>query len=69
MKFKIMSCNVNGIMACARHGFLDRLNEEKPHVICLQETKANVDQLYQELLEPKGYHYRIHRHGGKRGTV
>ncbi|MBK25546.1 MAG: exodeoxyribonuclease III [Halobacteriovorax sp.] len=54
-KYKLMSWNVNGIRACVRHGFLDWLQEEKPHVICLQETKAHVEQLEEEVLAPKGY--------------
>lgn len=55
MKLKIMSWNVNGIRACVRHGFLDWLQEEKPHILCLQETKAHTFQLDEEVLAPKGY--------------
>jgi len=52
---KIATWNVNGIRAAARKGFLDWLNQERPNIVCLQETKAHPDQLDPELREPKGY--------------
>lgn len=52
---KIATWNVNGIRAAARKGFLDWLNEERPNIVCLQETKAHPDQLDPELREPPGY--------------
>ena len=55
MKYKLYSWNVNGIRACAKKGFLDFLNKEKPDVLCVQETKAHPEQLDEELKCPKGY--------------
>ncbi|MFC1770891.1 exodeoxyribonuclease III [Candidatus Margulisiibacteriota bacterium] len=52
---KIISWNVNGIRACARKGFLDYLKQEEPDIICLQEIKANEDDLEINLAEPSGY--------------
>ena len=53
---RIISWNVNGIRAVHKKGFLDWFNEERPDILCIQETKANRDQLPSELLEIDGYH-------------
>ena len=42
---KFISWNVNGIRAVYKKGFLDWFNKESPDFLCLQETKAHVDQL------------------------
>ena len=55
MKFKIGSWNVNGLRACHKKGFLEWLNTEKPHILGLQEIKANVEQLPEELTKLKKY--------------
>ena len=52
---KIISLNLNGIRAAHRKGFLDWLYKESPDVICFQETKAQVDQLSDELIKPNDY--------------
>ena len=44
---KLISWNVNGLRAVLRKNFLDYLAEEKPDVLCLQETKATPDQVEQ----------------------
>lgn len=51
----IVSWNVNGIRAVSRKGFLEWLQKTKPDILCLQETKAHVEQLTDEVLKPKGY--------------
>ena len=53
---KILCWNVNGIRAARRSGFLEWLYREFPDIICLQETKANPNQLDEDLREPQGYH-------------
>jgi len=53
---KIISYNVNGIRAAQKKGFFDWLQEESPDIICLQESKAQPDQLTEEMLSPEGYH-------------
>jgi len=53
---KLLSWNVNGIRAIKGKGFLEWLYQESPDVLCLQETKAQPDQLDADLLEPQGYH-------------
>ena len=39
-----------------RKGLVDWLKSESPDVICLQETKANKDQVEFDLIENLGYH-------------
>ena len=51
----LISWNVNGIRAAQRKGFLEWVAEERPDVICIQETKAHPEQLDPALLEPEGY--------------
>ena len=53
---KILSWNVNGIRALAKKGFLDWLSGESPDILCLQETRAQPEQLGDDLLNPAGYH-------------
>ena len=53
---KFLCWNVNGIRAAQRKGFLEWLHRESPDILCLQETKANPEQLDKDLLEPDGYH-------------
>ena len=42
---RIVSWNVNGIRACMTKGFMDFVNDVKPDILCLQETKIN-EELY-----------------------
>jgi exodeoxyribonuclease III len=51
----LISWNVNGVRAAVRKGFLDWLEKTGPDIICIQETKAHVDQLTEEVLQPNGY--------------
>jgi exodeoxyribonuclease-3 len=54
---KIYSWNVNGIRAVAEKGFLDWLEDEKPDILCLQEIKANEEDLDRELTKIDGYYF------------
>ena len=42
---KFISWNVNGIRAAIRKGFMDFIDEYKPDILCLQETKAQPEQV------------------------
>lgn len=53
---KIVSWNVNGLRSVSKKGFGDWLKKENPDVVCLQEIKAQKEQLTSELLKPKGYY-------------
>ena len=57
---KIISYNVNGIRAAIGKGFADWLATEAPDVICLQETKAQLEQIDVTLFENLGYHGYFH---------
>jgi exodeoxyribonuclease-3 len=45
----IISWNVNGLRAVAKKGFLDWFKDVSPDILCLQEIKAQEDQLTFEL--------------------
>jgi exodeoxyribonuclease-3 len=64
---KIFSYNVNGIRAAVKKGFVDWLNENNPDIICLQEIKANMDQLDLKLFEKIGYKYNYWFSAQKKG--
>ncbi len=53
---RLLSWNVNGIRAIKGKGFLAWLQKESPDILCLQETKASLEQLDADLKEPPGYH-------------
>ena len=53
---KVLCWNVNGIRAVRGRGFLEWLQKESPDILCLQETKAHLEQLDKDLREPYGYH-------------
>jgi exodeoxyribonuclease-3 len=42
---RIISFNANGIRSAATKGFFDWFGAQRADVLCLQETKAQVDQL------------------------
>jgi exodeoxyribonuclease-3 len=55
-EIKILCWNVNGIRAAAGKGFLEWLQRESPDILCLQETKAQPDQLSEAIRDPGDYH-------------
>ena len=52
---RIISVNVNGIRAAYRKNFFTWLQKQDADIVCVQETKAQVDQLTDEIIKPKGY--------------
>jgi exodeoxyribonuclease-3 len=54
---KIISWNVNGIRAIAKKSFFNDLLTMDPDIICIQETKANDDQVRETLKSLGGGHY------------
>jgi len=52
---KIISYNVNGIRAALKKDFDKWLSQENPDIVCIQETKAQPDQIDSELFEKLGY--------------
>ena len=57
---RIFSWNVNGVHAIEKKGFLEWIDQEDPDIICIQETKAKVEQLGSSLIEDHGYHTYWH---------
>ena len=64
---KIVSYNVNGIRAALKKGFIDWLKSANPDVICLQEIKAQEDQLDLSVFEAAGYGYHYWFSAQKKG--
>jgi exodeoxyribonuclease-3 len=64
---KIISYNVNGIRAALKKGFIDWLKSANPDVICLQEIKAQEDQLDLSIFEAAGYSYNYWFSAQKKG--
>ena len=52
---KIISYNVNGIRAALTKGLLEWMKEEKPEVLCIQETKAQPGQVDTNQFRQLGY--------------
>jgi exodeoxyribonuclease-3 len=53
---KILSFNVNGIRAIMQKNFADDMRNQDPDIICLQETKATVEQVKEVAAKLDGYH-------------
>lgn len=53
---RVISCNVNGIRAAESKGFFVWLKQQNAEVICVQETKAQTEQLSAKVFWPKGYY-------------
>ena len=64
---KIASYNVNGIRAALNKGFIEWLQQADPDVICLQEIKANKDQLDLDVFAEAGYPYNYWYSAQKKG--
>ena len=57
---KIISYNVNGIRAALSKNFTEWLQAENPDVLCLQETKAQPDQIDTMTFAKLGYTSYLH---------
>ena len=64
---KIISYNVNGIRAAIKKGFIEWLKNSNCDVICIQEIKANTDQLDLSLFSEIGYKYNYWFSAQKKG--
>lgn len=52
---KILSWNVNGLRAVYKRNFLKWLLESRADIVCLQEIKAQKEQLPHDLIKPEKY--------------
>ncbi len=57
---RIISANLNGIRAATKKGFFAWLARQRADVVCIQETKAQVHQLTNAMLEPNGFYGYFH---------
>ena len=53
---KIITANVNGIRSAGSKGFFQWLAKEAADVVCLQEVRAQTEQMTDPLFRPEGYH-------------
>jgi exodeoxyribonuclease-3 len=53
---RLLSWNVNGIRSVHKKGFCKWFGDESPDILCIQETKAQEDQIPLEIRSPPGYH-------------
>lgn len=53
---RIITANTNGIRAAARKGFFEWMPKQNADVVCIQETKAQVEQLSDPVFHPEGYY-------------
>lgn len=52
---RLISYNVNGIRSALKKGFLDWLKSDPADIVCLQETKAEKENIDHSLIEALGY--------------
>ncbi len=57
---RIITLNCNGIRAAARKGFFEWMLEQNSDVICVQETKAQMQHLTDDIFRPNDYHCYFH---------
>lgn len=53
---RLISYNVNGIRAAIKKGFIDWLKTDPADIICLQEIKAEKENIDYKAIEDLGYH-------------
>ena len=68
---RVISINTNGIRAAARKGFFGWLAKQGADFVCVQETRAQVDQLQDPVFHPASYlcHYFDALKKGYSGTA
>lgn len=57
---KITSWNVNGVRAAVKKNLINEIIDSKADIYCLQETKAQNDQVEEALADLEGYHINAH---------
>jgi len=64
---KIISLNLNGIRSAINKGLFNWLEEENPDLFCVQETKAQPEQIDTFTLQSLGYGYSVIHSALKKG--
>jgi exodeoxyribonuclease-3 len=57
---KIISANLNGIRSAHKKGFFNWMATQTADFICVQELKAQHEDMTEEFLKPGGYHGHFH---------
>ncbi|HWK71250.1 exodeoxyribonuclease III [Pollutimonas sp. M17] len=57
---RVISANLNGIRSAVSKGFLEWLAVQDADFICLQELKAQADNMTADMLNPPGYYGYFH---------
>lgn len=57
---RVITANLNGVRSAARKGFFDWLARENADVVCVQELKAQEQDMLDPVLRPKDYHSYFH---------
>ena len=66
MQLKICTWNINGIRACYDKELLSFISQVNPDVLCLQETKAHIEQV-EPVLHKLNYPYSEWSSGYRKG--
>lgn len=66
MALRIISYNVNGIRAALRKGLAEWLQQTQPDIFCVQETKAQPEQVLKEQLVFEALGYQQHWHSAEK---
>jgi exodeoxyribonuclease-3 len=53
---RVISFNANGLRAAGRKGFFGWFARQRADVLCVQELKAQPDQLADDVFRPRGFH-------------
>ncbi|MFE7074413.1 exodeoxyribonuclease III [Streptomyces sp. NPDC057620] len=64
----VTSVNVNGLRAAAKKGFVEWLAETSADVLCLQEVRAEPEQLPEGVRQPDGWHV-VHAPAAAKGRA
>ena len=67
---RIVSFNANGIRSATEKGFFRWLARQDADVVCVQEIKAQDEQLAERAFRPRGWHvqFRAARHKSELGS-
>ena len=68
-RMRIISLNANGIRSAASKGVFDWLHDQDADVVCLQETKAQEDQLTDAMFRPTAITASIATPAARRATA
>ncbi|MGB3344193.1 MAG: exodeoxyribonuclease III [Aequorivita sp.] len=63
---KIISWNINGIRAITKKDFFETIKQLDPDILCLQETKAQADEV-EKALRPMGNYSQYYNSANRKG--